>query len=139
MAEKTDKCLITVILPVQLIGSKGTKLPFMPYKQYCYKEKGFYDFECFKPECGPMGIYKHPGYIIEINEEYFAIQANNVIESDNELTEREQSGPGESYVDHIKFDHVKDYKKEALENLGIDVRSNEKTDYNGEWLEKLLK
>jgi len=138
MAEETDKCLITVILPIQLIGSKGTKLPFMPYRQYCYKEKGLYDFECFKPDCGPLGIFKRPGYIIDVNDEYFIIWKDNVIEGDIELTEREQAGPGEGYIDHIKFDHSKDYKKDALENLGIDVKKHERTDYNGRWLEEYL-
>jgi hypothetical protein len=133
-----DKCLITVILPIILTGSKGHKVPFIPYKQYCYVEKGMYERECFEPDCGPLGVFERPGYIIELNDEYFVIWEENVIEGVEELTEREQAGFGKQYVDHLKFDYVKDHKKEAKEILGIDIKANEKTDYNGTWLEGYL-
>jgi len=134
-----NKCIITIILPILITGSKGTELPFVPNRQYCYVEKGFYDYECYKKNCGRIGIYKMPGYVVEINEELFIVWATNAVENIPELTEREQEGFGRQYVDHIKFDHVKDYKKEAKEVLGLDIKAHERTDFNGRWLEKFLR
>jgi hypothetical protein len=134
-----EQCLITVILPIIITGSKGNRFPFVPATQYCYVEKGMYPRECFEPGCGPLGIYDREGYVVDINDEYFVIWKENVVEGTEVLTEREQAGFGKQYVDHIKFDHPKDHKKLAKEVLGIDIKKNERTDYNGRWLEGLLK
>ena len=134
-----ENCRITIILPTIVTGSKGTKLPFMPYNQYCYVEKGMYERECFEPECSPIGVYDYPGYIIEINEELFLLWKDNVIEENEERTEDEKLPIGKWYRKHITDDlRDKDYKKTAKEVLGIDVKKHERTDYNGRWLEKLL-
>jgi len=138
MAEK--KCRITVILPVDIYGDKGTKIRVVPNNQYCYTFKGMMDRECFAPGCGRIGSTPTLGYIIEIENENFIIWHENVMEEDHERTTPEELLPfGEYYIYHIEEElRDRDYKKTMLENTGYSVKDHERTDYNGRWLEKLL-
>ena len=129
------ECTITIILPVNIVGSKGASIRFVPYKQFCFKEEVMIDVPC-EANCGTKKI---KAWKIELMGQVFMVTSRNAMPADYLRDEDEQLSWDERARKFLLVDnHAKDYKKETLEVIGHDVKAAEKTDYNGEWLQKVL-
>jgi len=128
-------CTITIILPVDITGSKGTSIRFVPYKQYCFEESLIIDVPC-DDNCG---VRKIQAWSVELIGQKFIITSKNAMPAGFLRDEDEQLSLDERARKFLLVDnHAKDYKKETLEVIGHDVKAAEKTDYNGEWLQRIL-
>ena len=123
---KNDK-LLTILLPINVIGDNGNAFYFTPYRQYCYFSEGFLieDDETFY-------------YGVKIDTEVYLIPKDKVSTECRVLTEDEQLTPSELKEKDLYEKTVKDHKKRTLEVLGIDIQKDERTDFNGRWLAKFL-
>lgn len=127
--------LITIILPIDVTGSEGTTIRFVPYRQYYCKEKIMMSFNR-EEDCGNnYSRKKIPAYIIELMDQEFIISSRNAMPAEfvrqgNELLTNQEAARQYLLIDS----KVKDYKKETLEVIGHDVKAAERTDYNGGWL-----
>ena len=121
--------LLTVIVPFVAIGDRDTTMQFSPYKQYCYTGYEWLNID---------GRYAN-FYIVTINDEIFCMDESYVMPCQKELSEEEQKSIGErAREERVKRYFVADERKQAKEVLGLDIKKNERTDYNGRWLQKLI-
>lgn len=127
-------CNITIILPIDIIGSEGTSMRFVPYRQFCYKEK------IKKLVCCHLALGKtvEEFYVVELMEQDYHISKRNAMPSDYLRDEEEQLSYDERADIYLRESHTKDHKKETLEVIGLDIKAGERTDYNGRWLQELL-
>lgn len=137
-----NECLITIIAPVTVIrDSDHLKIKLVPYNQYCFIEKGMYiDLsesiiaEC-KREATPC---KKQGYKVESDDSFYIVFDNTAVVEGFARDGLDLLGLDDR-ARQEQLDMIpKDHKKETLKNLGIDIKAGEKTDYNGEWLQKAL-
>lgn len=132
-------CKITIILPVDVVGSDGDTMRFVPYRQYCYKEKIEYLIPC-TDACDDKDLKKKTmGYVVEVMDQDFIINERNAMPAISDRDEDEQLTFPERVRKYLLVDSkARDYKKETLEILGHDVKAAEQTDYNGGWLQRAL-
>ena len=110
---------VTVMTPFNVIGSNGTKYYFVPFTQYDY---------CITDN----------DIIVTILEEDFNLTNKDISLEVRDLNEDEQLSPSAREEKRLIDTQVHDNKKETLEIIGLDIKADERTDFNGRWLEKFL-
>lgn len=128
MSNNKDVKYIVVLLPFSLTGVNGSIYHFKPFRQCEYVSEGYL-------------IEDDPMYYFEVNlcGDTYLVPNTNVYKTTRKHSEDEQLSPAER-KDKEQYDKtVKDHKKETLKVLGIDIKKNERADFNGRWLAKLLR
>lgn len=152
---------LTILVPVTIRGRKGNLYEFKPYKQFCSSEKQYLTFEPYTNGTYTDGhqnsfidgfgnfFISQPGvsdnrkysfyYLVIINDEEFYIPEEYVGPCSKELSEEEQKTLSQKKQEEDRDRYfIADEKAYTKKVIGIDIVAGEKTDYNGEFLQKII-
>jgi hypothetical protein len=116
---------VTIISPISVIGSNGTKKIFKPYYQYCYEEDVTIDGCDCCPSCShESSLY----YKIIFNAEEFLIPSEYGVKT-NLKTRCEKQDLHEYWK--LRNEQPKDMYKVTKELLGIDIKAGNTVVHNG--------
>jgi len=116
-----DEARVTILLPFNKYDEEGNYIYyFKPFTQYCYS-------------------IEDDKIIVDINGHKYNLTGETISLDVRTLSSDEQLSPNDAEKKRLEDNQVHDHKKETLEVLGIDIKADERADYNGRWLEKFLR